>query len=117
MRERLIRGETTYDRPGEDWEPIRQWRNAQMDILRQDHEITPEEQCAYARKYYDECLSYKPPQKLYSFFVSGPSEIRPGLPTHKEAVEDMEPKLIGYGGLVHINWDTLSAEVSFLMNQ
>ena len=72
----------------EDWEPIRQWRNAQLDILRQNKPITQEEQIKYSK--------HNDPQKcLYSFLCNG--------------------KLIGYGGLVHIDYENKRAEISFLL--
>jgi RimJ/RimL family protein N-acetyltransferase len=78
-------------------EPIRQWRNAQMDVLRQSSPITPEAQ----RSYFDTVIwpdldSPRPRQLLVSFF--------------------RENELVGYGGLVHLSWPDLRGEVSFLLN-
>lgn len=86
----------------QDWQTIREWRNAQMDILRQNHIISVEEQEAYLKTYYKECASYKPPQILYSFLYAARNEDY--------------PTLIGYGGLVHINWFNKSAEISYLVS-
>lgn len=73
----------------QDWEPIRQWRNSQMDILRQDSEIGQTAQDEYAIWYYNQN-----DVKLYSFLLDG--------------------KLIGYGGLA-IDWKNNCAETSFLL--
>lgn len=78
-------------------EAIRQWRNAQMDVLRQREPISPEQQ----RRYFDTEVwptlrMPHPPQLLLSFSHAG----RP----------------IGYGGLVHIAWPHRRAEVSFLLD-
>ena len=77
-------------------EAIRQWRNAQMDVLRQREPISPEQQ----RRYFDTQIwptlqLPQPPQVLLSFSHRG------------------EP--VGYGGLVHIAWAHRRAEVSFLL--
>lgn len=78
-------------------EPIRQWRNAQMDVLRQREPISVEQQ----QRYYDTHIwptlaSPQPPQLLLSFSHAG--------------------RAIGYGGLVHIAWAHRRAEVSFLVD-
>ena len=79
----------------EDKENIRNWRNEQIEILRQKEILTPEKQEEYfihvVSKLFD--LEY-PPQILWSFFEN-----------------DI---LIGYGGLVHIDWESKNAEISFL---
>jgi RimJ/RimL family protein N-acetyltransferase len=77
-------------------ENIRQWRNAQMDVLRQVEPITPEQQQTYyANTVWPEMNSARPSNILMSFLLRD------------------EP--IGYGGLVHVAWDHLRAEVSFLL--
>lgn len=75
---------------------IMTWRNEQKDILRQDGFLTIEEQ----RKYFSTTIRYlfdevTPIQLLFSFFEN---EV-----------------LIGYGGLVHIDWRNQNAEISFLL--
>ena len=81
----------------EDWEKIRVWRNAQLDILRQDHEISKEEQQSYVRKYNRQRKKDKPDTILYSFLRGR--------------------DLVGYGGFVHTNkHGDVSAEISFLLN-
>ncbi|WP_246116716.1 GNAT family N-acetyltransferase [Denitrobaculum tricleocarpae] len=79
-------------------ELVRQWRNAQMDELRQSHPITPEEQ----EKFFKENVW---PDKA----VDKPAQI---LLAIKEG-----RRLIGYGGLVYINWEHRRAEVSFLLSE
>jgi RimJ/RimL family protein N-acetyltransferase len=79
-----------------DVESIRQWRNAQMDVLRQRLPLTPVAQRAYF-------ASVVWPMK---------SQLEPG-----QILLAIEQKgnLIGYGGFVHISWPDLRAEVSFLL--
>lgn len=81
----------------EDIELIRLWRNAQMDILRQQKSITYEEQQAYfqevIRPSFDE---QSPKQLLFSFLL--------------------QEQCIGYGGLTYVDWISLRAEISFLVN-
>lgn len=77
-------------------ENVRLWRNAQMDSLRQTQPITPEEQL----KYFS-------------------THVWPEKPTNAPrrillAIEE-QAKLIGYGGLVYIDWENRRAEVSFLL--
>ncbi len=78
-------------------EKIRQWRNAQMDVLRQATLITTEQQTAYFQKYiWPDMLCTNPKNILLAYMEDG--------------------TLIGYGGLVHIAWEHMRAEVSFLLN-
>jgi hypothetical protein len=81
----------------EDQELIMQWRNEQIDILRQKELLTARLQ----KKYFEETVAElftqsKPDQLLFSFLK--------------------EDQLIGYGGLVHINWQNQHAEISFLLD-
>jgi RimJ/RimL family protein N-acetyltransferase len=77
-------------------EPIRCWRNAQIDVLRQSRAITAEEQIAYfKRTIWPEKTSDRPSNILLGLFENG--------------------QIIGSGGLVHIAWDYGRAEVSFLL--
>lgn len=81
----------------EDIESIRKWRNAQLDVLRQDKIITYEEQIKYFNDHIlPEKIKNEPRNILFSFFRND--------------------VLIGYGGLVHISWKDLRAEISFLLN-
>ncbi len=75
---------------------IMQWRNEQQDSLRTEEILTKEKQDAYfenviAKQFYEE----NPSQILFSFLQN---EI-----------------LIGYGGLVHIDWKNSHSEISFLL--
>lgn len=81
----------------EDMENIRSWRNAQLDILRQQQPLTREEQ----ENYFQSIL-------LPSFEQQHPRQILFSFLHNQEC--------IGYGGLTHIDWDSLRAEVSFLVN-
>lgn len=79
-----------------DREPIRAWRNAQLDVLRQATPLTAEQQQAYFQRVVLPLFEQeKPDQLLFSLL-------------HND-------KLIAYGGLVHISWADLRAEVSFLV--
>ncbi len=80
----------------QDIEDIRQWRNAQIDVLRQDGEITPDMQVAY----FDT-------QIWPSFSQANPRQVLVTL-LHRDL-------RIGYGGLVHMAWAHGRAEVSFLV--
>ena len=81
--------------PG-DIEAIRQWRNAQMDVLRQTAPITPDAQARYfATHVWPGKSATEPPQILVTIE-------RDGAP-------------VGYGGLVHISWPNRRAELSFLL--
>ena len=80
----------------EDREPIRTWRNAQLDVLRQATPLTAEQQEAYFQRVVLPLFEQeKPGQLLFSLL-------------HND-------ELIAYGGLVHISWADLRAEVSFLV--
>ncbi|NPA46981.1 MAG: GNAT family N-acetyltransferase [Chlorobi bacterium] len=84
-----IRDEDKYD--------IMRWRNEQIYHLRQKEPLTREQQEAYFRNVVDKLFEReKPDQLLFSFLKNG--------------------KLIGYGGLVHIDWENHTAEVSFIMD-
>lgn len=79
-----------------DMELIRVWRNAQMAILRQNKELTEEDQ----RIYWKEVIlpsfeEPKPRQILFSFLNQG--------------------ERVGYGGLTYLDWEAKRGEVSFLL--
>lgn len=79
-----------------DIDAIRQWRNAQMDVLRQTTPISAEGQKRYfAEHVWSEIEKLEPSQILLAIESDG--------------------VLIGYGGLVHISWPNRRAEVSFLL--
>ena len=79
-----------------DREAIRQWRNAQLNILRQAAPLTTEAQDAYFRDIVTPLFDAEQPgQLLFSLLL--------------------DEELIGYGGLVHIDWLAGRAEISFLL--
>lgn len=81
----------------EDRFQIMHWRNAQMDVLRQSRILTKEDQENYFKKNVSPLFEKEhPEQLLFSFFF--------------------DDTLIGYGGLVHINWSDRRGEISFLLN-
>ncbi len=79
----------------EDKFQIMDWRNDQIDILRQKKLLTLADQENYfanvISKLFDE---ERPDQVLFSVLEQG--------------------RLIGYGGLVHIDWDSKNGEISFI---
>ncbi|MBV9508234.1 MAG: GNAT family N-acetyltransferase [Acidobacteriia bacterium] len=78
-------------------EPIRQWRNAQIDVLRQSAPLTrAQQEHYYASQIWPAMQQPQPANLLVSYFL--------------------EDRLIGYGGLVHIAWEHRRAEVSFLLD-
>lgn len=80
----------------EDMEQIRQWRNEQMSILRQKTTLSKEQQELYFTAEVLPSFNLDQPLNiLFSFF--------------KDSL------LIGYGGLVHLNWKENSGEISFLL--
>ena len=79
-----------------DAEPIRQWRNAQLNVLRQKTPLSVEDQRRYFRDVVrPDLLASQPSQILFGFLEQG--------------------RLIGYGGFVHISWANDRAELSFLI--
>jgi len=80
-----------------DIEAIRLWRNAQINVLRQNRPITMEEQVAYYEQQIWPTMTQPQPENLLVAYLK-------------------ERQLIGYGGLVHIQWEHRRAEVSFLVD-
>ena len=81
----------------EDIELIRKWRNEQIDILRQNKEISASEQNQYYKISIKKSFHMNKPRIiLFSFLSSN--------------------KCIGYGGFVHIDWKKYSAELSFILD-
>ena len=79
----------------EDREPIRHWRNAQLQVLRQAELLTAEQQDAYFQRVVLPLFEQeRPGQLLFSLLHGG--------------------ELVAYGGLVHVSWPDGRAEVSFL---
>lgn len=76
---------------------IMNWRNEQIIHLRQNEPLNSKTQDSYFKDVIlKEFEMDQPPQILFSFLEKG--------------------NLVGYGGLVHIDWDNNNAEISFLMN-
>lgn len=81
----------------EDRMNIMNWRNEQLDHLRQSRVLTMEDQDDYFDKIIAPLFEDdKPDQLLFSYLKDG--------------------ICIGYGGLVHINWEDKNAEISFLID-
>jgi len=81
----------------EDKLDIRKWRNEQIDHLRQKQKLSIEGQTIYFETVVSKLFDQdRPSQLLFSYIYNN--------------------KCIGYGGLVHINWEDKNAEVSFLMD-
>jgi RimJ/RimL family protein N-acetyltransferase len=76
---------------------IMKWRNEQIFHLRQDVKLTKQMQDSY---FKDKILP--------SFDEENPSQILFSVLKDK--------RIIGYGGLVHIDWINQNAEISFLMD-
>lgn len=75
---------------------IKQWRNDQITILRQDKFLTDERQKAYFENTIQPSFILKQPdQILFSYLKNN--------------------QCIGYGGMVHVDWKRKQAEVSFLV--
>ena len=81
----------------EDREPIRAWRNAQLEVLRQAEPLTAAQQEAYFQRVVLPLFEQEQPgQLLFSLLHNN--------------------ELIAYGGLVHLSWPDGRAEVSFLVD-
>jgi len=74
---------------------IREWRNAQIDVLRQQNPLSTSEQDHYFASIVLPQLTQKQPEQILFAFLE-------------------DSQLVGYGGLVHIVWSDHRAEVSFL---
>jgi len=84
-----LRHEDRYD--------IMKWRNEQIYHLRQGQFLLKENQDTYFDTVVQGLFDQEtPPQILFSFLSNG--------------------LCIGYGGLVHMDWMDMHAEISFLMN-
>ena len=81
----------------EDSTPIMNWRNSQISALRQSKPLTPVEQQAYFENIVRPQFTEEQPKQVLLRF------------THQD-------KLIGYGGIVHLNWADCRGEVSFLLD-
>ncbi|MEO2127026.1 MAG: GNAT family N-acetyltransferase [Christiangramia sp.] len=80
----------------EDKYKIMEWRNEQIYHLRQTKKLTKEEQEVYFKNVVSKLFVKEKPDQLLFSFLKG-------------------DQCIGYGGLVHINWNDKNAEISFIM--
>lgn len=76
---------------------ILKWRNDQMYHLRQNKILSKDDQDKYFKDIISQIFKEKNPNQILFSFLKN-------------------EECIGYGGLVHINWDKLRAEISFIMN-
>jgi RimJ/RimL family protein N-acetyltransferase len=74
---------------------IMEWRNEQIDVLRQKELLSKLDQEKYFASVVDGLFEQNNPRQLLFSFLEN-------------------DQLIGYGGLVHIDWESQVAEVSFL---
>jgi RimJ/RimL family protein N-acetyltransferase len=81
----------------EDMENIRLWRNAQMNVLRQKAPISFNEQ----QQYFHHII---------------PSDFNQAYPKQILLSYLLHNQCIGYGGLVHLDWESRRGEVSFLVD-
>jgi len=75
---------------------IMQWRNEQIYHLRQKEPLTEAQQDKYFEDVVSKLFDQEKPDQLLFSFLEGEN-------------------LIGYGGLVHIDWENRNAEISFLV--
>ena len=80
----------------EDRHLILEWRNQQMYHLRQEKPLTKEMQDEYFTNVISKIFEQQQPEQILFSYI-----------------KDFE--CIGYGGLVHINWNDKNAELSFIM--
>lgn len=78
-----------------DREPIRRWRNDQLDVLRQSAPLTEDQQDRYFATVVRPQLEQERPDQILVALIDDAS-------------------LVGYGGLVHISWPNRRAEISFM---
>lgn len=76
---------------------ILKWRNEQIYHLRQEKLLTEIDQENYFKSVVNKSFDEKQPSQVLFSYKEGDT-------------------CVGYGGLVHINWINLNAEVSFIMN-
>jgi hypothetical protein len=81
----------------EDRYMIMEWRNEQRYHLRQEKILTKKDQNNYFFNVISKLFVKKNPEQILFSFLKN-------------------EQLIGYGGLVHINWNTKNAEMSFLIH-
>ena len=81
----------------EDRISIMNWRNEQIHHLRQDKPLTIEDQNIYFNTIISNIFDQEQPDQILFSFLENDN-------------------LVGYGGLVHINWIDKNAEISFITN-
>jgi len=81
----------------EDAESIRIWRNQQISALRQSSILSKDEQSSYFKKVIEPSFSDEEPRQILLRYT-------------------LKNDLIGYGGIVHLNWPDQKGEVSFLLD-
>ena len=82
----------------EDIQALREFRNAQIDILRQARPISPEQQ----ERWFDEQVV--------------PAQRDPRPPMMLVSILDSEGLSLGYGGLTNIDWEARRGEVTYLVD-
>ncbi|MDR3048078.1 MAG: GNAT family N-acetyltransferase [Bacteroidales bacterium] len=81
----------------EDRLDIMHWRNEQIYHLRQKELLTEEQQDNYFKEVVNELFNEEYPSQILFSYLEG-------------------ERCIGYGGLVHIDWENKNAEISFMMD-
>lgn len=76
---------------------IMRWRNEQIYHLRQNKPITKQDQDYYFNTVIDNLFEQDQPQQILFSYLQ-------------------DDTCVGYGGLVHINWNDRNAELSFIMD-
>lgn len=77
--------------------PIKNWRNDQMNVLRQQKPLSDEDQFNYYNQVILPSMTMDEPKILLISYL-------------------LEDVCIGYGGLTNIDWMSRRAEISFLLN-
>lgn len=81
----------------EDKFKIKDWRNKQMDVLRQKHPLSDDNQINYYQNYILPSFKQEHPEIMLFSFLE----------------KDI---CIGYGGLTNIDWESKRVELSFIIN-
>jgi RimJ/RimL family protein N-acetyltransferase len=81
----------------EDRLDVMRWRNEQIYHLRQKELLTEEQQDKYFKEVVRSLFDEEYPSQILFSYLDG-------------------EKCIGYGGLVHIDWQSKNAEISFIMD-
>jgi RimJ/RimL family protein N-acetyltransferase len=81
----------------EDKFKVKEWRNNQMDVLRQKHLLTDSDQVNYYSNYVTASFSQEQPRIILFSFLENDN-------------------CIGYGGLTNIDWESKRVELSFLID-